>query len=150
MSDAETTRMCSKCGKEKPVSEFSRLARGRNGLETECRTCRNRRRRRSKAIADRPNGHEAINQAVEHAPDPQPAIRLRIELERLRDAGRPWRVAWPIAVGGALRDLPPGEAASWRRVFNETRGAWQGSYCGIPWPVASRRLVVPDDDQLAA
>src|SRR5215207_10611902 len=138
---AETTKTCSRCKRAQPLTSFCPDRRSRSGVMPECRACRASRRR----MTAFPDGVFATNLLVEQAPDPAPAIRLRAELERQRDAGRPWRAAWPFAVGQAVRNLSPGEAASWRRAFSETRGAWQGSYCGITWPGVSRPMFLPDE-----
>lgn len=33
------TKVCNKCGKEKPISEFSKNSRKRDGLQTACKEC---------------------------------------------------------------------------------------------------------------
>lgn len=33
------TKVCNKCGKEKPISEFSRNSRKKDGLQTACKEC---------------------------------------------------------------------------------------------------------------
>ena len=149
VADVET-KPCSKCSRDLPLSEFNRTARGRLGREAECRACKLKGRHRSELIAARPDSPEAVNQAVDEAPDRKPAVTLREELERRRCEGRPWSSAWPLSVSAAVRAQPPVEAASWRRAFNDTKGAWHGSYTGTPWPVAVRPLFVPDDEPVAA
>lgn len=71
---------------------------------------------------------------------------LRAELERHRERGRPFRIAWPAAVSRATSDLPPSEAVWWRQVFNEQRRVWLLSYSRQPWPASGRlpAFVVPD------
>ena len=39
-------KKCSKCGEIKPLSEFARCAKSRDGLKSECKTCQAERRRR--------------------------------------------------------------------------------------------------------
>jgi hypothetical protein len=146
---AEATKVCTKCDLDLPLSRYNRSTHGRLGREAECRACKLKRRRRAEAIAADPNGIEATNVAVMNAPDPRPAILLREELQRQRAARRPWSSAWPVAIRNAVEDLPPAEAASWRRAFNDTRAAWQGSYSGIAWPVASRPLFLPEESLAA-
>ena len=122
------TQACTRCGQVKPVTYFNRNARSRRGYEAECRACVLKRRRRHEAITASPNGPEAVNAMVDAAPDREPAIRLREELERHRDAGRPWTSAWPSALSTAVRDLATGEAVEWRKAFTSTREAWHGAY----------------------
>ena len=68
-----------------------------------------------------------------------------MELEAQRGRGRPFRIAWPIAMSAALRDLGVQEQVWWRRTFNEQKQVWQTSYSRLPWP-ANRRpaLFVPE------
>jgi hypothetical protein len=96
-------------------------------------------------IAANPECVPAVNRAVDQAPDPQPAVRFRVELVRQRLLGRPWRAAWPIALNVALRDLPVLEAAEWRIALSQTRRTWEAAYCGR---LDSRPLFVPEDDGL--
>ncbi|MGB9378431.1 MAG: hypothetical protein WCB04_13065 [Mycobacteriales bacterium] len=52
---------------------------------------------------------------------------LRVELKRQREDGRPFAVAWPLALAVALDGLDP---AFWRSVFMQQRGVWEANYCG--------------------
>lgn len=146
----EMTKTCSKCRLDKPLSAFPRKRQGLHGVESECRECRLTRRQRTAALAAFPNGTTAVNAMVDAAPDRKPAVKLREELQRLRESGRSWSSAWPAAMRVAVADLSPSEAVSWRRAFNATKGAWQGSYTGTPWPVAVRPMFVPEDEPVAA
>jgi hypothetical protein len=56
--------------------------------------------------------------------------RLRRELEQQRERGRPFRVAWPIALSKALADLPLQQAIFWRSVFTEQASVWHPNYSG--------------------
>jgi hypothetical protein len=62
------------------------------------------------------------------APDPRPAIALRIELERHRERGLTFRDAWPRARRIALDGLSEGEAASWSSVFRALKPMWRRAY----------------------
>ena len=35
------TKICSNCGQEKPISEFPKCKRNKDGLDTHCKECRN-------------------------------------------------------------------------------------------------------------
>lgn len=39
--EQETTKRCSKCGKEKPVTEFHKSKKNKDGLKCACKVCRN-------------------------------------------------------------------------------------------------------------
>src|SRR3954471_7566645 len=69
-------------------------------------------------LATIPAGHDraAIYALATMTTAPQ---RLRRELEQQRERGRPFRVAWPIALSKALADLPLQQAIFWRSVFTE-------------------------------
>lgn len=79
-----------------------------------------------------------------------PPQALRHELERQRDRGRPFRVAWPIALHAALDDLSRDQQAWWRITLSDQRGVWSVSYQRLPWP-ANRRpgLMVPEREPTA-
>lgn len=142
-------RTCSKCGVEKQLSAFNQHAIHRVERATRCRVCENARKRLHEQEGNDPESLSAVNRAVDAAPDPQPAVQLRLQLERLRASGRPWPSAWRQAVATVVRTLPPAEATAWRRVFSSTRGAWQGAYTGIPWPVVERSAVfLPDEPEV--
>lgn len=135
-------RRCKSCGETFASDELVKSRRSSGGVAGLCLAC-NRKRRRS---CERPFGIEATNHAVELAPDRAPAERLRAALEQQRDQGRPWRVAWPLALRVALDGLDPLDQIEWRRVFNATRGSWEGSFKGLDWPVASGpALALPDE-----
>lgn len=60
------TQVCSKCGRELPLSQFNRNARNRNGYQRECRECTsaymrdyNKRKRASKVQNTIP--HRSVN-----------------------------------------------------------------------------------------
>lgn len=66
-AEAETTRVCTLCGTEKPITEFYEQAAGRGGRASHCRTCNNvrppteirmiRNRARSRAYAELAKRH---------------------------------------------------------------------------------------------
>ncbi len=66
-----------------------------------------------------------------------PPQRLRRELERQRDRGRAFRIAWPVAVSTALAGLPLRQQVFWRSTFTEQRGVWHACYSG---PNRSKQL----------
>lgn len=98
--------------------------RSPTGVEARCLGCRRDYRER----LEHPKGVAATNHHVDRAPDPEPAVRLRLALERHRAAGRPLSSAWPAATTEALRGLAPLEAVSWRQTFTATRKPWAAGY----------------------
>ena len=70
-----------------------------------------------------------------------PPERLRAELERQRDRDRPFRIAWPIAINVALRDLGVHEQVWWRGTFNEQKQVWATSYSRLTSPPLRTLLV---------
>lgn len=148
---APTTKVCHACKIAKPLSEYMPSPRNADGYELRCKPCTYARRREQEIARQRPNSLQGVNRHIDTVPDSRPPVRLRVELQRQRDAGKPFRAAWPPALRAALRGLTPREAAEWRAVFNATRPAWQGHYCGLPWPIVSGlSLFVPDDDRAVA
>jgi len=119
------TLKCNMCGST-DAAQLVKSKRSRAGVYSLCYGCRRQQRR----MRETPLGTEAVNLAVDQAPDREPAIRLRVELEHARRAGRPWSSAWPLAQSRALKDLHPMLAVSWRRAFSGTRAAWESAYEG--------------------
>ncbi len=76
-----------------------------------------------------------------------PPERLCIELERQRELGRPFRVAWPLALNVALRGLYWHRQVEWRTSFNELRRVWAASYSCPMARESAAGLFVPDDGQ---
>lgn len=72
-----------------------------------------------------------------------PPERLRHELERQRERGREFRVAWPIGLSVALDGEPPRSEIWWRTVFTEQRAVWHASYSG---PNFVPRLFSPESE----
>lgn len=56
---------------------------------------------------------------------------LRYWLERFRRSGVPFDVAWRESKPRALKSAAA-ELEEWRAVLEETRGAWEAAYDGIP------------------
>lgn len=92
----------------------------------------------------------AVNRAVDSAPDPSPAVRLRAELAAHRDAGRSFTTAWPLAVNAALRDLRPIDQADWRAAMRSMRAVWGASYSRREWPVNLRPALFVNDREAEA
>lgn len=141
-----TLKRCSKCDELKPIVEYGRVSKVRTGLSAECTVCAGKRKRRAELISSFPNGPTATNHLVDLAPDRQPAVRLRLELQRRRDAGERFSQAWPMAVEVAVRELPPGDAAEWVLAFQWAQTRWLAGY--RPDLVCGRtRLFAPDEPE---
>lgn len=111
-----------------PDDRFAACRNGKRGRMNVCLPCDNARKRRAEQMKADPFCISAVNRTVDYAPDNGPAVRLRIELQRQRAKGRPWRSAWPLAFSVALRDLDLVEQVSWRQAFSQTRSIWQTGY----------------------
>jgi hypothetical protein len=120
----EPVYRCFRCGGDFPRGLMLASRRTRTGVGTQCLGCRRVYQHR----LDYPGSVEAVNHAVDEAPDHEPAVRLRDALEHHRRAGRPWSSAWPTSMSAAVRGMPAAEVISWRRVFNATRRSWAASY----------------------
>lgn len=68
--------------------------------------------------------------AAFYAPRLTAPERLRVELEALRDQGRPFLVAWAPAVAIALDGLTLRESRFWRDTFTRQRRVWADCYSG--------------------
>jgi hypothetical protein len=88
----------------------------------------------------------AVNHAVEVAPDPEPARRMRAELARQRDAGAPFGLAWEIALYAALYEIKGKDCADWRTAFLAMRDVWAEAYEGQR---VARPLFLPDDSRVS-
>src|SRR4051794_13554761 len=75
---------------------------------------------------------------------PEPARRLRAELQHQRDRGTPFGSAWRIATTAALGGLELGEVVEWRRTFAWARSHFHAAYSGFSRPRPG--LFVADDD----
>jgi len=144
----EVERTCTRCHLTKPIDDFGPLRYGRGGRAPHCRPCDTRRKREGERARHDPESRPAVNRAVKRAPDPEPAKRLRRELHRQRDAGRPFGSAWSFALNVAVRDLSPVEQADWREAFTAMRDIWQASYSRQPWPTSCPHApFVADEDR---
>lgn len=76
-----------------------------------------------------------------------PPEKLRRELERQRDRGHSFRVAWPSAMSCALAGLGRSESIFWRRTFSEQRAVWAVSYSRAPWPANDLPRLSPVDHE---
>jgi len=128
--DAVATRRCSRCHVVKPLSAFNRDRTAAAGRTTRCRRCLTL----YKAEAKGPLSLPAVNRAVDGAPDLVPAVRVREELQRLRDRGYPFAVAWEVAVGNAVEGLYGNARREWLAAIEAMREVWAEAYAGIPAP----------------
>lgn len=62
------------------------------------------------------------------APDPAPAVALRVELVDARRSGLSFTDAWPSAMAAALAVSADREADDWRDVLLETHSAWRAAF----------------------
>jgi hypothetical protein len=104
-------RLCSRA-----VDEF---APGR----TICLPCK--RRRDLDYKHNRPTGP-----VIPASPDPAPAVRLRLMLDRWRREGWPFDRAWRAALIVALAGLPKVPRREWREALAETEPIWRAAYIG--------------------
>lgn len=95
-TDSTSNRVCSKCSIEKPITEFSKDKKGRGGLSSQCRLCRN--------ITNaewRKNNEERIKRyKVENADKikKQAQLHRADNREMIRERSRRWRAANPEKV----------------------------------------------------
>mgnify|MGYP003414767032 CR=1 FL=1 len=45
MEEIKTTKVCTKCGIEKPISDFGKYSRNKDGLSVVCKECTNKKQR---------------------------------------------------------------------------------------------------------
>jgi hypothetical protein len=84
--DAPTSKVCHKCGIDKPLTDYWRNATQKDGLQIQCKTCLNARNRESRAATRTVNAAPAPAPAV--APE-APAVPTRdpdVDLDLLTDA----------------------------------------------------------------
>ena len=135
------TRTCRRCHVAKPASASGASPTGRDGLDARCRECK---RSPAQELAV-----EHANTLIDNAPDRWPAERLRAELERQRERGAAFDVAWRIGLDVAVDGLTPREQASWVRAFTSTRSAWTAGFHRITWPPnAGPGLFVVGDERV--
>jgi len=80
-------KKCSKCGEIKPLSEFARCAKSRDGLKSECKTCQAERRRRyyaEHAEEERERKHARRAREIS-APGTHTAADLRLQARAQTD-----------------------------------------------------------------
>ena len=67
------TKKCTKCGQEKPVSEFNKSAASKDGLQNYCKECK---KVAAKAITKKTGGGDDKSRQTPHINRRQPAINL--------------------------------------------------------------------------
>jgi hypothetical protein len=141
LAAAETTAYaCRVCGAEDvPIERMTKSTkRGRMVVYRECLSCSNARKRRAeqeRAAAPRSEDGTVIEPVM--ASDPAPARLLADLLREDRDRWRfPFDVAWAEGLAFVLGRLSAAERESWRRVFKDTRDAWQAAWSDAPGPGA--------------
>jgi hypothetical protein len=87
---AEATRTCSRCGVTQPTSAFPRSPNCIAGRAWVCSPCDGERKR----FAEQHPDLAEADRFVRMAPDPAPAIRMRLELSRRRAQGEPSSTAF--------------------------------------------------------
>jgi len=144
----EPTKVCNICGGVFPLSALAVDRKCSDGTQPRCKGCATRYKRTCEQAKGDPGHPFTVNRVVDLAPDHRPAVRLRCELRRARDAGQEFLDAWPRAIEVATSRLPRDEAGSWREAFESTRFAWRSAYCSWEWfPVVP---FVPEREQLVA
>jgi hypothetical protein len=118
-----TEKRCTVCGETQPIELFG-VGRGRDGRTSECHPCRRKRRLRY----ENPDGVTAANIDIGRAPDRQPAVRLREDLERRRAAGEKFSKALPPAIDFAVKGLDPEDEQEWRLAFEWSQRWWLTGY----------------------
>jgi len=93
-------KKCSKCGEIKPLSEFARCAKSRDGLKSECKTCQAERRRRYYAEHAEEERERARRYHAEHPEERRErAHQYRAEhAEEWREYQRQYRAEHPEEV----------------------------------------------------
>lgn len=89
------TKRCSKCGEEKPLSDFHRHKTGRDGLRSECKTCESARHKRYREtnrekIRERHKRYREAN-LEKHRAGVARAYARRRKVERVKL----YRLHWP-------------------------------------------------------
>jgi hypothetical protein len=119
----EVERTCKECGATKPLTDFPLAGHDNPRWRLySCRPCAADRKRSYR------NGSFEANRLIVHAPDPAPAIRLRLELQARREAGWHFDDAWSAALNTVLYDLGRKNRAEWSATLGDTRGAWESAY----------------------
>jgi hypothetical protein len=104
------------------LSAFSPSAR--EARSASCRDCINARQRTRDAGSDLAE----FSATVRRAPDPAPAIRLRVELLAARTIGMSFTDAFAVAVLTATAGMRRWERDQWTEVFQWARPWWRAAY----------------------
>jgi hypothetical protein len=117
--------VCRWCGQDKPVAEMahSRAVDGTRRPSRTCRACRKARELETKAGRLTRTSQDSVDQA----PDHRPAVRVRAQLQRDREAGLPWRTRHFVAVvrASCADDL---DGREWKMVLESQIPAWRRGY----------------------
>ena len=77
------TRLCTKCGAEKLLTEFRRVRRNQPERHSECRSCRNRRRRDLTVARKQKDARKALRRIVEAADNQRVQALTNCLIQRL-------------------------------------------------------------------
>jgi hypothetical protein len=119
------TKVCTRCGLELPLEDFSRCRTGSQGLDARCRRC--------KAELARPKPEPP------QPPDPSPARVLHLELRHARDRGEPFTLAWPKA-----RVVVLSIDSTWSKALEWSQPEWEAAYERRGLPAVQRDALRPN------
>lgn len=134
--DGATSAMCKHCGRIKPLAE---LIHHKGRPSRVCKACAVA---RAKVLAE-DRLRYGTQREVDQAPDPRPAIRVRLELERDRAAGLSWH---GNRFARHVRAATAGDE-EWAAVLRDQASIWKRAYQRRGKPILTLALDLVDDPE---